>query len=83
MWFLALGARDTRWFEMFMLRLLEADAPTLRLLHADPFDGAPPRAVRARTFLYRFASREERRETRAIWVRTEVGVLVPPVSLRG
>jgi hypothetical protein len=83
MWFLALGARDTRWFELFLLRLLEGDAPTLQLLRSDPFDGTPPRAVRARTFLYRFASREERKETRAIWVRTEVGILVPPVSLRG
>jgi len=83
MWFLALGSRDIRWFEMFLLRLLEADTRTLRLLRSDPFDGIPPRAVRARTFLYRFASRAEHRGTGAIWVRTEVGVLVPPVSLRG
>ncbi|MFF1571941.1 lipase maturation factor family protein [Leifsonia sp. NPDC058292] len=83
MWFLALGSRDTRWFEMFLLRLLEADAPTLALLRTDPFNGSPPRAVRARTFLYRFATREEKRESGAIWMRTEVGVLVPPASLRG
>jgi hypothetical protein len=83
MWFLALGARDTRWFEVFLLRLLEADARTLRLIRIDPFGGRPPRAVRARTFLYRFATRAEKRQTGARWVRTEVGTLIPPVALRG
>jgi hypothetical protein len=83
MWFLALGARDSPWFEVFLLRLLEADAPTLRLLRHDPFDGEPPRAVRARMFLYRFSTHAEKRQTGDVWVRSEVGDLVPPVSLRG
>ncbi|MFP3464683.1 lipase maturation factor family protein [Leifsonia sp. SIMBA_070] len=82
MWFLALGSRDSPWFEVFLLRLLEADRPTLKLLRRDPFGGEPPRAVRARMFLYRFATRAEKRETGDIWVRSEVGDLVPPVSLR-
>lgn len=83
MWFLALGSRDSPWFEVFLLRLLEADAPTLRLLRSDPFGGAPPRAVRATMHLYRFTSRAEKRAGGDRWVRTEVGTLVPPVSLRG
>jgi hypothetical protein len=83
MWFLALGSRDTRWFETFLLRLLEADARTLRLLRTDPFGGEPPRAVRARMFLYRFATHAEKRETGDRWVRSEVGLLVPPAALRG
>lgn len=83
MWFLALGARDSPWFEVFLLRLLEADRPTLRLLRADPFDGSPPRAVRARLHLYRFTTHAERRASGDHWVRTEAGTLVPPVSLRG
>ena len=83
MWFLALGSRDSPWFEMFLLRLLEADAPTLRLLRDDPFHGQAPRAVRARMFLYRFATRAEKRASGDRWVRTEVGSLVPAVSLRG
>jgi hypothetical protein len=81
MWFLALGARDTRWFEVFLARLLEADPATLRLLARDPFDGLPPRYVRARVFRYRFSTPAERRQSRHWWVRTEVGVLVPPVTL--
>ncbi|MCI0158492.1 lipase maturation factor family protein [Leifsonia shinshuensis] len=83
MWFLALGSRDSPWFEVFLLRLLEADRPTLRLLRLDPFAGRPPRSVRARMYLYRFATREEKRGTGARWVRSEVGMLVPPVGLRG
>jgi hypothetical protein len=82
MWFLALGSRDSPWFEVFLLRLLEADRPTLKLLRRDPFDGAPPRAVRARMFLYRFSTHAEKRETGEVWVRSEVGDLVPAVSLR-
>jgi hypothetical protein len=81
MWFLALGSRDIRWFEVFLLRLLEADAPTLRLIRTDPFGGEAPTAVRARTFLYRFATHAEKRETGARWVRVEVGTLIPPVAL--
>lgn len=82
MWFLALGSRDSPWFEMFLLRLLEADTRTLRLLGHDPFDGGEPRAVRARMFLYRFSTRAEKRSSGDRWVRTEVGALVPAVSLR-
>jgi hypothetical protein len=83
MWFLALGSRDSPWFEVFLLRLLEADRPTLKLLRHDPFGGEAPRAVRARMFLYRFSTRAEKRETGDVWVRSEVGDLVPPISLRG
>lgn len=82
MWFLALGSRDSPWFEVFLLRLLEADRPTLKLLRHDPFGGEPPRAIRARMFLYRFSTHSEKHETGDVWVRSEVGDLVPPVSLR-
>jgi hypothetical protein len=81
MWFLALGSPDTRWFEVFVQRLLEADRPTLRLLARDPFAGERPRWVRARVFRYRFATRAERRAERVVWVREDRGMLVRPVSL--
>jgi hypothetical protein len=81
MWFLALGSRDTRWFEVFLARLLQGDLATLRLLAVNPFPAQPPRFVRARLFHYRFSTPAERRGSGDWWVRTEVGVLVPPVSL--
>lgn len=85
MWFLALGSPGTRWFEVLLLRLLEADPGTLRLLATDPFArdpaGPAPRWVRARVFRYRFTTRAERRRTGDWWVRHERGVLVDPVDL--
>jgi hypothetical protein len=83
MWFLALGARDVRWFQVFLIRLLEGDRRTLKLLRTNPFPGDPPTWVRARVFLYHFASGKHRRATGEWWVRTEVGALVTPVSLSG
>jgi hypothetical protein len=80
MWFLALG-RLERWFMVFLVRLLEADRATLRLLRVDPFDGRRPARVRARLFLYRFATREERRRTGLYWIREPLGELVAPVGL--
>ncbi|TMC42199.1 MAG: lipase maturation factor family protein, partial [Chloroflexi bacterium] len=54
-----------------------------RLLRVNPFDGDPPRFVRALLYLYRFTTPKEHRETGAWWHRELVGDYVPPVSLRG
>ena len=81
MWFLPLGRIWEPWFEMFLLRLLEADAPTLRLLRTDPFGGEAPRWVRARAYHYRFATHAEFRETGERWARTLQGDVIPPAGL--
>ncbi len=83
MWFLPLGRSLGDWCTAFLVRLLEADPPTLRLLAADPFDGERPRWVRVVSYRYRFATRAERRATRARWVRDRRHVLVEPVGLSG
>lgn len=80
MWFLALGM-DGPWFRTLLVRLLEADAPTLRLVGRDPFGGRRPRWVRARVYRYRFATAAERRETGLVWARELRRTLVPPLSL--
>jgi hypothetical protein len=82
MWFLPLGRIWEPWFEMFLLRLLEADGPTLRLLRTDPFGGEAPRWVRARAYHYRFATHAEFRETGERWVRSLQGDVIPPAALR-
>jgi hypothetical protein len=82
MWFLALGSEGGGWFDMLLVRLLQADRPTLRLLRIDPFDGRRPAFVRALVYRYRFATRTEHRETGLIWIRDERGMLVPPVTAR-
>jgi hypothetical protein len=82
MWFLALSPVPARWFTAFVEKLLEGDDATLRLLRHSPFPpGAPPRWIRARLFRYRFATRAERRETGAHWVREYVRDFLPPTRL--
>jgi len=82
MWFLALeSSSQLRWFVPFLVRLLEADRPTLRLLARDPFDGAPPRWVRARLYRYRFATSAERHSTGQRWMRRDDGLMIDAVSL--
>ncbi|MGO3754844.1 MAG: lipase maturation factor family protein [Corynebacterium variabile] len=81
MWFLPLGDRLDGWFAVLLRRLLEADAPTLRLLASDPFDGQAPTAVRVISYRYRFTDRAEHRRTGAFWVRDRRYELVPSVDL--
>jgi hypothetical protein len=80
MWFLPLGG-DDRWFIAFLRKLLEADPATLKLLRKDPFGGERPRWVRARMYLYRFTTRQQKRETGAWWTREPIRVVVRPVEL--
>ncbi|MGO1543767.1 MAG: lipase maturation factor family protein [Gulosibacter sp.] len=82
MWFAALGAYREKWFARFLDRLLRAEPSILRLLRVDPFDGEPPALIRVRVFEYRYATRAERRETGAYWVRTQVGTLVKPQGVK-
>lgn len=80
MWFAALSPAYARgWFTPFVHRLLENDAPTLRLLRHNPFPKTPPRYVRALLYRYRFTTRSERRETGAWWHRTLVREFLSPV----
>ncbi|MDQ3881220.1 MAG: lipase maturation factor family protein [Chloroflexota bacterium] len=83
MWFLPLSpffGRD--WFPRFVEKLLEHDPGVRRLLRHDPFADAPPRYVRARLYLYRYTTADERRRTGAWWSRTLVGEYLPAVTLR-
>lgn len=82
MWFLPLRTVHVAWFYAFLAKLLEADRPTLRLLRDDPFDGERPRWVRVRSYLYRFSTRAEFRETGQRWIRILLQESIPPSSLR-
>ncbi|MBF4994406.1 lipase maturation factor family protein [Arthrobacter gandavensis] len=83
MWFLALGASGGSWFPVLLQKLLEGDRRILALLRTDPFDGTPPRWVRARVYRYRFSTPAERRADGVWWVREPAGFLTDPVSLAG
>jgi hypothetical protein len=83
MWFAAMSSpMSHEWFVPFLGKLLEADPATLRLLRTDPFKGRRPRFVRARLWLYRFTTPDERRRTGAWWSRALEGEYVRPVTLR-
>jgi hypothetical protein len=82
MWFIPIApAYAGDWFTRFLLRLLEADKPTLRLLRSDPFRGRRPQFVRARLFEYHYTSFAEWRATGAWWTRRPVASLVRPLQI--
>jgi hypothetical protein len=81
-WFIPLSPRyGGDWFLLFLVRLLEGDTATLRLLRRNPFPDAPPALVRARLFHYRFTTWPEWRETGRWWVRTLAAEYIPPFGL--
>ena len=82
MWFLPLGHSLDDWFTAFLVKLLEADPATLRLLAHDPFEGRAPRWVRAVSYRYRFTTRAEFRESRERWYRDRRRVVFGAASLR-
>ncbi|MFB8388388.1 lipase maturation factor family protein [Microbacterium sp. NPDC055910] len=81
MWFLPLGRSLEDWFAVFLVRLLEADESTLRLLARDPFAGARPRSVRVVAYRYRFTTRAEFRVSRERWRRDQRRTVVDPIAL--
>ncbi|GAA1961235.1 lipase maturation factor family protein [Microbacterium deminutum] len=83
MWFLPLGHSLDDWFTAFLVKLLEADSATLRLLADDPFGGAPPVWIRAVAYRYRFTTRAQLRESGARWTRDGRRPVLGPLRLRG
>jgi len=84
MWFAAMGSwRQHGWFPRLLTKLLEGERTVLRLLAhgGDPFPDGPPRAVRARLYLYRFTTPAERRETGCWWHRDLLGDYMPTATL--
>jgi hypothetical protein len=83
MWFAALGNYpENPWIVNFALKLLEGSPEVRGLLEADPFQGQPPRYVRAVLYDYSFTDAEERRRTGNWWKREEKGLYLPPVGLK-
>jgi hypothetical protein len=82
MWFAAMSTPlDHPWFVPLLIKLLENDRPTLKLLRGNPFPNEPPTFVRARLYRYRFTTPREWRETGNWWARDLAGDYVPPVRL--
>jgi len=83
LWFAAMRPSPARspWFVHLLAKLLAADEATLSLVRTDPFDGDPPRHVRAVRYRYAFTDPVTWRETGRWWDRERVGTYYGPVSL--
>ena len=66
-----------------MVRLLQNDRATLRLLRHNPFSESPPHYVRAQLYRYRFSTARELLHDHVWWHRTLVGRYLPPITLEG
>ena len=84
MWFAAMSSPiEHSWFIPFLIKLLENDRKTVKLLRRNPFPDRPPAYLRARLYRYRFTTWGEWRQTGNLWKRELRGEYVPPVRLRG
>src|SRR6202165_1747349 len=82
MWVAAMASpQEPPWFIAFLVKLLQNDRATLKLLRTNPFPHAPPVFVRARLYRYRFSTARQRRETGNWWMRELVSDYMPPVRI--
>ncbi|WP_340104754.1 lipase maturation factor family protein [Rhodohalobacter sp. 8-1] len=82
MWFAAM--RDVRmcpWFIKFVKKLLQNQKSIAKLLKTNPFEMQKPTYIRARLYIYRFTTPEEKRETGQWWHREYQHDYLPPKSL--
>jgi hypothetical protein len=74
MWFAALSpASSNPWFFYLLARLADGSPAVAGLMAEDPFDGVPPRFLRARLWEYRFTTAEERSAGEGWWHREPLG----------
>jgi hypothetical protein len=77
MWFASLSeASREPWLVHLVYKLLRNDAGALSLLNESPFQGQPPRYVRAERYRYRFT----RMGSQTYWERERVGPYLPALS---
>ncbi len=92
MWFLPFSARvvdgkvrlyrQQRWFFEMVQKLLQGDQAIARLIRHNPFPQEPPVYIRARYYLYRYTTPEERKQTGHWWVRELQGNYMRPCRLK-
>jgi hypothetical protein len=82
MWFAAISPLYAeRWLGPLLVRLLENDPVTLRLLRHNPFPDSPPRYLRVQLYEYRYTTWGELLRDRSWWHRKLIGEYAGPVTL--
>jgi hypothetical protein len=82
LWFAPLGpVQRSPWLFRVEELLLRGSPDVVGLFAGDPFDGRPPRFVRALSYRYRFTTPEERRLTSHWWTRELLGPFGPATTL--
>lgn len=83
LWFAALEApRQAPWIRPLLVHVLFATPQVMALFAHDPFAGDMPTRVRARLFVYRFASAQVRATEGVWWERQLAGDYHPPIRLQ-
>ncbi len=81
-WFLPFSSfHQNNWFQLFLKRLLEGEPQVLNLLRYVPFEGKPPKYVRALSYLYEYTAIDELKKTGHWWKRRLLGPYSPTLSL--
>ncbi len=83
-WFASLGT----WMQNPMVPrteelLLENDRDVLGLFRDDPFNGTPPKYMRAVLWQYWFSTAQEKREQGVWWTRKDLGTYAPTITALG
>jgi len=82
MWFAAMkDVRSCPWFVNLVVKLLQNQRSVTSLLKRNPFNEKAPNYIRARLYVYRFSSTEEKRKTGKIWIREFQHEYMSPQSL--
>lgn len=82
MWFAAMSSiRSNPWLLRLILKLLQNDKSTLKLLQENPFNDKPPKQIRARLFHYQYANIKEGKEIGQWWKRSFERIYLSPQSL--
>ena len=69
--------RYNPWTLNLVAKFLRADAGVLGLMRKVPFEGKPPRYVKAEIYLYKFTDIGEKGYWKRVWMHT----YLPPLSL--
>lgn len=81
-WFLPFTTfQSAGWFQRFLYHLLRGTPEVLHLLRGNPFEGKPPKYIRAVIYEYVYSSPQEKKEKGWWWRRQYIGEYSPTLSL--